>query len=72
MTVEYFWKAAGSPTPSANASFTDVPANAEYTQAVAWAVENKITSGTGGGNFSSNSICTRGQMVTFLYRAMGR
>ena len=72
MTVEYLWKAAGSPTPSANASFTDIPTNADYAQAVAWAVENKITSGTGGGNFSPNATCTRGQIVTFLYRAMGK
>ena len=72
MTVEYLWKAAGSPTPSANASFTDIPANADYAQAVAWAVENKITSGTGGGNFSPAATCTRGQIVTFLYRAMGK
>ena len=72
MTVEYLWKVAGSPTPSAKASFTDVPANADYAQAVAWAVENKITSGTGGGNFSPAATCTRGQIVTFLYRAMGK
>ncbi len=72
MTVEYLWKAAGSPTPSAKASFTDVPANADYAQAVAWAVENKITSGTGGGKFSPAATCTRGQIVTFLYRAMGK
>lgn len=72
MTVEYLWKAAGSPTPSANASFTDIPTNADYAQAVAWAVENKITSGTGGGNFSPAATCTRGQIVTFLYRAMGK
>ena len=72
MTVEYLWKAAGSPTPSANASFTDIPTNADYAQAVAWAVENKITSGTGGGNFSPAATCTRGQIVTFLYRAMGQ
>ncbi|MDE6456371.1 MAG: S-layer homology domain-containing protein [Dysosmobacter sp.] len=72
MTVEYLWKAAGSPTPSSKASFTDVPTNAEYAQAVAWAVENEITSGTGGNNFSPNSTCTRGQIVTFLHRAMGK
>lgn len=72
MTVEYLWKVAGSPTPSANASFTDIPANADYAQAVAWAVENKITSGTGGGKFSPAATCTRGQIVTFLYRAMGK
>ncbi len=72
MTMEYMWKAAGSPATSSKASFTDVPANADYAQAVAWAVENEITSGTGGGNFSPNATCTRGQIVTFLYRAMGK
>ena len=72
MTVEYMWKAAGSPAPASKSSFTDVPANADYAQAVAWAVENEITSGTGGGNFSPNSTCTRGQIVTFLHRAMGK
>ena len=72
MTVEYLWKAAGSPTPSAKASFTDVPINADYAQTVAWAVEKGITSGTGGGTFSHNPTCTRGQIVTFLHRAMGK
>ncbi|MCI9588172.1 MAG: S-layer homology domain-containing protein, partial [Oscillospiraceae bacterium] len=50
----------------------DVPANADYAQAVAWAVEKNITSGTGDGNFSPATTCTRGQIVTFLYRAMGK
>ncbi|MEY8318268.1 S-layer homology domain-containing protein [Oscillospiraceae bacterium 50-58] len=72
MTMEYMWKATGSPTPAGKADFTDVPANADYAQAVAWAVENKITSGTGGNNFSPAATCTRGQIVTFLYRAMGK
>lgn len=72
MTVEYMWKAAGSPAPAGKADFDDVPANADYAQAVAWAVENEITSGTGGGNFSPAATCTRGQIVTFLYRAMGK
>ncbi|WP_251318308.1 S-layer homology domain-containing protein [Flintibacter muris] len=72
MTVEYMWKAAGSPAPAGKADFDDVPANADYAQAVAWAVENEITSGTGGGNFSPTATCTRGQIVTFLYRAMGK
>ena len=71
MTVEYLWKAAGSPAPTSKASFTDVPDNAEYAQAIAWAVENEITSGTGGGNFSPAATCTRGQIVTFLHRTMG-
>lgn len=72
MTMEYMWKAAGSPAPDGKADFADVPANADYAQAVAWAVENEITSGTGGGNFSPAATCTRGQIVTFLYRAMGK
>ena len=71
-TMEYMWKAAGSPAPDGKADFADVPANADYAQAVAWAVENEITSGTGGGNFSPAATCTRGQIVTFLYRAMGK
>ena len=72
MTMEYMWKAAGSPAPAGKADFTDVPASTDYAQAVAWAVENKITSGTGGNNFSPAATCTRGQIVTFLHRAMGK
>ena len=53
------------------ADFNDVPANADYAQAVAWAVEQEITSGTGEGNFSPAATCTRGQIAAFLYRAMG-
>ena len=72
MTMEYMWKAAGSPAASYNGKFNDVPASADYAQAVAWAVEQKITSGTGGSNFSPAATCTRGQIVTFLHRAMGK
>ena len=72
MTMDYMWKAAGSPVPAGKADFTDVPVSADYAQAVAWAVENNITSGTGGSNSSPNSTCTRGQIVTFLRRAMGK
>ena len=72
MTMKYMWKAAGSPAPAGKADFTDVPGNADYAQAVAWAVENNITSGTGGSNFSPAATCTRGQIVTFLHRAMGK
>lgn len=71
MTMEYLWKAAGSPATADKASFTDVPANANYAQAVAWAVEQKITSGTGKNTFSPNATCTRGQIATFLHRAIG-
>lgn len=68
MVVTYLWKLAGSPK-TGTSNFTDVSANADYAQAVAWAVEQGITSGTGNGRFSPNSTCTRGQIVTFLYRA---
>ena len=52
-------------------SFSDVPSSAAYAQAVTWAVENGITSGTGNRQFSPNNTCTRGEIVTFLHRAMG-
>lgn len=51
--------------------FTDVPANAYYADAVAWAVANGITTGTDENTFSPNAPCTRAQVVTFLWRAMG-
>ena len=72
MTMEYMWKAAGSPAPAGTVDFSDVPADSGYAQAVAWAVEQNITSGTGGGNFSPAATCTRGQIVSFLHRAMGK
>ena len=52
-------------------SFADVPAGSYYAKAVAWAVENGITLGTGDGTFSPDATCTRAQSVTFLYRALG-
>ena len=69
--VTFLWRAAGSPAPKSISSFTDVPADAFYAKAVAWAVENGITSGTGESKFSPNATCTRAQAVTFLYRASG-
>ena len=66
-TVTYLWKLAGSPEMDAP-DFTDVPADADYAQAVAWAVENGITSGTGNAAFSPDRICDRSQIVTFLYQ----
>ena len=67
MVVTYLWKLAGSPAAS-GAGFTDVPAG--DAQAVAWAVEQGITNGTGGGKFSPDKTCNRGEIVTFLCRAM--
>ena len=69
--VTFLWRAAGSPAPKNMSSFADVPADAFYAKAVAWAVENGITGGTGEGKFSPNATCTRAQSVTFLYRAAG-
>jgi len=67
----FLWRAAGSPEPKNMSSFSDVPADSYYAKAVAWAVENGITTGTGDGKFSPNAPCTRAQSVTFLYRASG-
>ena len=69
--VTFLWRAAGSPEPKGTGSFADVPADSYYTKAVAWAVENGITGGTGDGKFSPNATCTREQAVAFLYRASG-
>ena len=68
--VTFLWRAAGSPEPKTASSFTDVPANAYYAKAVAWAVENGITNGMTETTFAPNATCTRGQSVTFLYRAL--
>lgn len=69
-TVTYLWKNAGSPKTEVSNAFSDVDANAEYAQAVAWAVKNGVTSGTSATTFSPNDTCTRGQIVTFLNRAL--
>lgn len=66
MAVTYLWKAAGSPEPTISATFSDVPDSCA--KAVSWAVENEITQGTGGGLFSPDVVCSRGQIATFLYR----
>ena len=70
--VTFLWRAAGSPEPKAMSSFTDVAAGSYYAKAVAWAVENGITTGTGDGKFSPDATCTRAQSVTFLFRAIGK
>ena len=70
--VTFLWRAAGSPEPKTMSSFTDVPASAYYAKAVAWAVENGITNGMTATEFAPDAICTRGQSVTFLYRALGK
>ena len=69
--VTFLWRAAGSPEPMNMSDFTDVPKDAYYAKAVAWAVENGITLGIGGGKFDPDAACIRAQAVTFLYRASG-
>ena len=66
--VTFLWRAAGSPEPKALSSFADVPADAYYAKAVAWAVDNGITNGISSSLFGPDSSCTRAQIVTFLYR----
>ena len=70
--VTFLWRAAGSPAPKSSVNpFTDVSTSAYYYDAVLWAVEQGITAGTGATTFSPDATCTRGQIVTFLYRADG-
>ena len=66
--VTFLWRAAGCPEPKRTGSFADVPAGAFYAKAVAWAAANGITGGTGEGRFSPDAACTRGEIVTLLYR----
>lgn len=68
--VTFLWRAAGSPEPKTASSFADVPASAYYAKAVAWAIENGITNGMTETTFAPDATCTRGQSVTFLYRAL--
>ncbi len=68
--VTFLWRAAGSPEPKSTAAgMTDVAPGSYYAKAVAWAVENGITTGTAEGTFSPDATCTRAQAVTFLARA---
>ncbi|MCD7711503.1 MAG: S-layer homology domain-containing protein, partial [Firmicutes bacterium] len=68
MVVEYLYRLTGSPENTTEAAFDDVAADADYAAAVAWAVENGITTGTTTETFSPNDTCTRAQIVTFLWR----
>ncbi len=70
--VTFLWRAAGEPTPVASANpFSDVKPTDYYAQAVLWAVEQNITNGVDAAHFAPDASCTRGQIVAFLYRAMG-
>ncbi len=69
--VTFLWRAAGEPTVSGNVGFVDVAPGSYCYEAVKWAVANGITKGTDATHFSPNATCTRGQVVTFMYRAEG-
>ena len=66
--VTFLWRAAGCPEPKRAGSFSDVSEGNYYAKAVAWAAANGITGGTGEGRFSPDAACTRGEIVTLLYR----
>ena len=71
--VTFLWRAAGTPEPSSTRDpFSDVAADAYYFKAVLWAVEREITLGTSATTFSPDQGCTRGQVVTFLWRTAGQ
>lgn len=67
-SVTFLWRFADSPKTSAANQFDDVPADAFYTQAVNWAVQEGITLGVGNNLFDPDAKCTRAETVTFLYR----
>ena len=68
--VTFLWRASHEPNPNSSTSpFTDVTGDYYY-KAVLWAVDNGVTNGTSASTFSPNQTCTRGQIVTFLYRDM--
>ena len=69
MAVEFLWRAGGCQAIATDTGFTDVPISASYSTAVEWAVIYGITSGTSESTFSPDMVCTRGQIMTFLYRA---
>ena len=69
-TVTFLWRAAGMPESTADLPFADVAAERYYAKAVAWAVEQGITTGKTADRFAPNEACTRAQIVTFLWRSM--
>ena len=68
--MTFLWRSAGKPAAGTANPFKDVASGQYYTDAVLWAVSKEITNGTSANTFSPDSPCTRGQIVTFLYRYM--
>jgi hypothetical protein len=70
--VTFLWKAAGAPEPAGtDCPFTDVKPGKYYYKAVLWAVKNGVTGGMSATSFGVGKTCTRAQVVTFLYKAVG-
>ena len=70
--VTFLWRCFGSPSAESGPTFSDVPPDAWYADAVSWAVAAGVTNGTDAEHFSPNRTCTRGQAVTFLWNALGK
>ena len=70
--VTFLYRMQKSPETKAENPFTDVSADAFYGNAVLWAVENNITTGATATTFNPAGVCTRGQIVTFLYRGLSK
>ena len=71
MLVTVLWRMDGKPSAAGGSSFTDVPRGQWYTEAVAWAAENGVVNGVGGGKFEPDGNVTREQIATILYRYAG-
>ena len=71
-TVTFLWRLAKQPVGNTVNPFADVPTDAYYTNAVLWAVQERITKGTSNTTFSPSEPCSRAQIVTFLYRDLER
>ena len=71
--ITFLWRANDNPEPASLANpFADVSSDAYFRKSVLWAVEHGITSGTSASAFSPDAVCTRAQIVTFLWRAAGK
>ena len=70
--VTFLHRYEKTPKVTASSPFRDVTADKYYYEAVLWAVKNEITNGTTAATFSPNETCTRGQIVTFLYRDLAK
>ena len=70
--VTFLWRTSGSPSMGETTPFDDIDQDGYYYEAVLWAVEKGITKGTSQSTFSPDDTCTRGQIVTFLWRMAGK